>query len=163
MVEAFLRQAQQDADDVAGRRVFLGPALSQGYPGDGNRRTTQGCCADAGNPGGRFLFPARQAARGRPDGARSLPDAGQEAGRIEAGLGLLSGSRHHSQRAGVPAARPGVPAEQEMTVRYIAAGMERSTMRGPWISPRATRWASYAVAATIMTDTISAEGTASAR
>jgi len=35
MVEALLRQDEPDADNVAGRRLFVGHALSAGHPGHG--------------------------------------------------------------------------------------------------------------------------------
>ena len=60
-----LREARQDADDVAGRRLFLGHALLECGEGDRHRRAARRRRQDAGDAGRGFLRAPRQAARGR--------------------------------------------------------------------------------------------------
>ena len=62
MVEALLCQDQQNADDVAGGRVFLGHALSESHQSGRHRRSAQSRGQDAGDAGRGLLRPQRQAA-----------------------------------------------------------------------------------------------------
>ncbi len=64
MVEALFRQDEPDADNVAGRRLFLGDVLSQRHQGGRHRRAAQGGGQDARKAGRGFLLPQRQTARG---------------------------------------------------------------------------------------------------
>ena len=82
MVDALFRQDEPDADDVAGRRLFLGHALSQRRQGERHRRAAQGGGEDARETDRGFLCPQRPAARGQSDGSRPHAGAGQEAGRV---------------------------------------------------------------------------------
>ena len=57
LVEALLRQDQPHADDVAGRRLFLGHGLSQCHQGCRHRRSAHSHGQDARDAGARFLRP----------------------------------------------------------------------------------------------------------
>ena len=85
----YLCQDRSHADDVAGRRLFVGHALSQSRQGRGHRRSAQSGGQDARDADRRFFLPQRPPARRRADGARSDPGAGEEAGRVEISVGLL--------------------------------------------------------------------------
>ncbi len=61
--------------------------------------------ADAQDPGQRFLRAEWRGARGRPHGARHVPDADQEAGGIQEQMGPLRIPDHRAGRPGVPPAR----------------------------------------------------------
>ena len=69
MGQALFRQDEPDADDVAGRRLFLRDPLSAGDQGCRYRRSAEGCGQDAGKTDRGFLCSPRQAARGQSDGA----------------------------------------------------------------------------------------------
>ena len=98
MVEALFRQDEPDADDVAGRRLFLGDALSPGHPGCRHRRSAEGRGEDARKADRGFLRPPRQAARGQSDGARPHAGAGQVAGGEQISVGLLQDPRDDFRR-----------------------------------------------------------------
>ncbi|MGY4330238.1 ABC-type branched-subunit amino acid transport system substrate-binding protein [Bradyrhizobium sp. LB7.2] len=115
MVEALLRQDEQDAVDVAGRRLFERDALSQRHQGNRHRRSAQGRGEDAGKADRGFLRPQRQTARGQSDGARPLAGAGEDAGGEQISVGLLQDPRDDLRRQGVRSAGPGVCDGEEVT------------------------------------------------
>ena len=63
MVEALFRQDQQNADHVAGRRLFVGDALPQRHQGRRHRRPAQGRGQDARDAGRGLLLAQRPTAR----------------------------------------------------------------------------------------------------
>ena len=65
MVEALFCQDEPDADDVAGRRLFVGHVLSQRHQGHRHRRAAESRRENARKADRGFLRPQRQAARGR--------------------------------------------------------------------------------------------------
>jgi branched-chain amino acid transport system substrate-binding protein len=69
MVKTLFRQDEPDADDVAGRRLFLGHELSQRHQGSRYRRAAESGGEDARKADRGFLLPQRQTARGQSDGA----------------------------------------------------------------------------------------------
>ena len=58
MVQALFRQDEQDAVDVAGRRLFQRDALSQRHQGDRHRRSAQGSPPRCGKSRSRISSPA---------------------------------------------------------------------------------------------------------
>ena len=79
--QALPRQARQDPEHADGRRLQLGQPLPQGRAGRRHRRRQGGDGQDARDPGQRRHDQERQAARGRPPGARHVPVPGEVAGR----------------------------------------------------------------------------------
>ena len=85
---------------------------------------------DARDADQRFLLPQRQAARGRADGARPHPGAGEEAGRLEISVGLLPDPHAYSGRAGVRAAQSGLPAGQAVIALAVIASEAKQSRFG---------------------------------
>ena len=101
MVQTIFCQAKCHAHDVAGRRLLRGHELPAGHRQDRHGRAAEGRRADARLADRGLLLAQRQAAQRRAHGARSGARAGEEAGGVALSLGLLSGARAHSRRAGV--------------------------------------------------------------
>ena len=85
----FFARVRTDADDVAGRRLFLDHELSERDQGDRDRRPAQGYREDARSPHPGLLRPQRKAARRQSDGSRPRAGRGQDAGRIKVPVGFL--------------------------------------------------------------------------
>ncbi|CAM5777988.1 hypothetical protein RFUL19S_00028 [Rhizobacter fulvus] len=86
--------------------------LSEGDSGRGHGRNRRGDGEDAGTAGQRFLRHERPGSRRRPHAARHVPDAGEEAGRVQVPLGLL-------HRAPGDPGRPGLPARRQERVPVV--------------------------------------------
>jgi diguanylate cyclase (GGDEF)-like protein len=115
VVEALLRQAQEDADDGPRRRLLRGDALPQGGPGGGHRRRRQGDRPDEGDAGEGLLHEERPHRAGRPAPPRDVPRAGEGARAVEGGVGLLRDREEDPARGGVPVDRgAGLPAREEV-------------------------------------------------
>src|SRR4051794_317458 len=127
MVEALFRQDEPDADDVAGRGLFVCDVLPQRRQGRWDRRAAKSRGEDARKTDRGFFRPQRQAARGRPDGARSDAGAGQDAGRVEISLGLLQDPGENFRRGSVRATRYRVLAGEE-----VAAPLSRTRCGAAW-------------------------------
>ncbi len=106
LVEALLRPRWPDAQFAAGGRVFIDDALSPGCRQSRHRRDRSGDAGDASRTDRRFLRPWRLHPRRWADGPRAAAIPGQDPGRIQISLGLLSDGHDHPGRPGIPAARP---------------------------------------------------------
>ncbi len=82
----------------AGRRLFLGHALSEGREGRGHHRLGRRHEDHEGHPDQRHVRQERPDPRGRPHGARHVSVRGQEAVGVERPLGRLQAAGDHSRQ-----------------------------------------------------------------
>jgi len=99
LTTAWYWEDEEEAVDAAGRRLLGHHHLPEGRGRHRQHRWRHGDEVAEGQPGERLLRERRQDPRRRPDGARHVPDAGEDAGGIERPVGLL-------QAGGARAGRP---------------------------------------------------------
>ena len=98
VLEALHGAHQAAADLGAGRRLFVGAALSAGGEGRRHHRFGRRHEDHEGHPDQRHVRQERPHPRGRPHGARHVSVRGQEAVGIQGALGRLQAARHRARR-----------------------------------------------------------------
>jgi ABC-type branched-subunit amino acid transport system substrate-binding protein len=118
--QALPRQEGPPAQHADSGRLQLDSALPQGRAGGGHRRTQGRDGQDARAAGQRRHDQERQAARGRPPGARHVPVRGEVAGRVQEQGRHLQADLDRAGRQGLPAAeRRQVPVREGLSSNNI--------------------------------------------